>query len=355
MQLHFTDEDWARIERDWTAWWAGELDRPLVMVERVDPPADPARPHPICFAAYYGLDMPVDELLDRYQAELEVTHWYGDAFPKWWPNFGPGIAAAFLGARAHATPDTVWFDVLAPRPIADLRPAYDPFNPWWQRVCEVTERAVARWGDRVTVGYTDIGGNLDILASLRTTQNLLADLCDAPGEVARLSREVTGLWLRYYAELEGLVARGRRGRSPWAPLWSPASCYMLQSDFAYMISPRMFERFVLPDVAACCDAMENAFYHLDGKGQIPHLDMLLSLERLAGVQWVPGDGAPPPEEWLPLLKRILDAGKLCQLCVTAAGALKIVRSLGGKGFALYVTDDLTEDEATDFLRSIATA
>jgi hypothetical protein len=71
--------------------------------------------------------------------------------------------------------------------------------------------------------------------------------------------------------------------------------------------------------------MDYAFYHLDGKGQIPHLDLLLSLPRLRGIQWVPGDGNPPPEHWLPLLKRIRDGGKLCQVTVSPQGALTTKR------------------------------
>ena len=31
--LNFTEQDWERIEFDWTAWWEGELDRPIVVVE----------------------------------------------------------------------------------------------------------------------------------------------------------------------------------------------------------------------------------------------------------------------------------------------------------------------------------
>ena len=31
--LQFTEQDWERIDRDWTAWWVGDLDRPLVMIE----------------------------------------------------------------------------------------------------------------------------------------------------------------------------------------------------------------------------------------------------------------------------------------------------------------------------------
>jgi hypothetical protein len=32
MPLHFHDEDWARIERDYPRWWAHELERPLVQI-----------------------------------------------------------------------------------------------------------------------------------------------------------------------------------------------------------------------------------------------------------------------------------------------------------------------------------
>jgi 5-methyltetrahydrofolate--homocysteine methyltransferase len=109
---------------------------------------------------------------------------------------------------------------------------------------------------------------------------------------------------------------------------------------------------VLPDLQACCAAMEHGFYHLDGKGQIPHLDRLLSLERLRGIQWIPGDGAPPPEEWLPLLKRIRDGGKLCQLYVTPEGARTIVRELGGRGFALHIKDGLSQADAQDLVETL---
>lgn len=128
---------------------------------------------------------------------------------------------------------------------------------------------------------------------------------------------------------------------------------MLQCDFAYMISPAMFERFVLPDLEACCAVLDHAFYHLDGRGQIPHLDLLLSLERLRGIQWVPGEGQPPPEEWLPLLQRIRAANKLCQLTVSPQGARTIVRALGGKGFAFFIQPPPSPDEAQDFLTGLS--
>ena len=333
----FTQRDWECLEQNWSAWWAGELDRPLVMIEGVDSAATAMAEQTQHFTSNLSLDMPADEVLDHYRPYLEAKRFYGDAWPKWYPNFGPGIMAGFLGAQVHRAPDTVWFEPNGPGGIDDLAPLYDARNVWWRRVKDLTRAAVARWGDQLCVGHTDLGGNLDILASLRATQQLLFDLCDVSEEVARLTARITRLWLRYYDELYQIVQPAGRGTTPWAAIWSPGRCYMLQSDFSYMISPAMFERFVLPDLAACCDALDHAFYHLDGKGQLPHLDMLLSLEGLHGIQWIPGEGAPSHTEWLPLLKRIRDAGKLCQVYATPQEALTIVRELGGRGFAFYIT------------------
>lgn len=371
-KVHFTAEDWTRVERDWTAWWAGELDRPLVMVDGVESVGRlnfvlDAIKKRVRLTSYdmwdlvgqplstiFPLDVSAEEIIDAYSQLLSGIRFFGDSWPRWWFNFGPGIAAGFLGGRVNAVRNTVWFDMPSPVDLPNWHPTYDANNPWWRRVLDLTRLAVERWGNQVCVGHTDLGGNLDILASFRTTERLLFDLYDAPEEVERLAGEITRLWLRYYDELDAIIQPAGRGTTSWAHVWAPhGRAYMLQSDFSYMISPKMFERFVLPDLAACCDHLDYAFYHLDGKGEIPHLDMLLSLKRLRGIQWIPGDGAPPPEEWLPLLKRIRDGGKLVQLYVSPEGALKIVRELGGQGFALYVHKAMSRSEAEDFMSAIA--
>jgi 5-methyltetrahydrofolate--homocysteine methyltransferase len=336
MHVRFTQQDWERVERDTMAWWAGELDRPLIWLAATD--ALDVYP-PYHYMSNYPLDMPADALLELYEPQLNATHFYGDAFPSLWINFGPGIMAGFLGANVHSVSEpseTVWFGPSKEAPLAGLDLDYDRVNPWWVRIQEITRAAAQRWNGQVAVGHTDIGGNLDVLASFRTTQTLLLDLLEQPDEVERLCARITELWLRYYDEQDALIRPTCRGTTCWAPIWSTGKTYMMQSDFAYMISPDMFERFVVPDLTTCCDALDHGFYHLDGKGQIVHLDHLLSISRLRGIQWIPGDGQPPPEQWLPLLKRIRDGGKLCQLFISPEGARTIVQNLGGRGFLLVI-------------------
>ncbi len=350
LDLRFSESDWDRVIRDWSAWWVGELDRPMVVLECIER-LDAYDPHcASVFLGNYPLDAPVDPILDEFIPRLENTHYLGDSFPRFWPNFGPGIVAAFAGAQVHPTWDTTWFTPGQTGPINSLRVDADWSNPWWLRVREFTQAALDRWGQGLAVGLTDLGGNLDILASLRNTKQLLMDLVKTPDEIDRLVGETTRLWLECFDHLYNLVVPAGRGVTCWGPLWAPGCGYMLQSDFAYMISPKMFQRFVLPDLEACTMAMDYAFYHLDGIGQLVHVDALLSLPHLRGIQWVPGYGKPPCEEWLPVLKKIRDAGKLCQVTVSSEGALTILRELGGKGFCFNISEpQLTPADGEAFL------
>jgi 5-methyltetrahydrofolate--homocysteine methyltransferase len=122
---------------------------------------------------------------------------------------------------------------------------------------------------------------------------------------------------------------------------------MLQSDFAYMIGPAQFERWVVPDLVACCAQLDHGFYHLDGKGQIPHLDHLLSIPTLKGVQWIPGDGQPDAADpvWWPLLKRIRDAGKLVQIYSPGDLVLRMAREVPLTGFAIETWTKDRKDQA----------
>ncbi len=352
IRQQFTEKDWQRLERDWSAWWAGELDRPLVVIEGKKDPQQRELPEAPYVTAQLPADMPADEVIDRYQVHLEASRFYGDAWPKWFLNMGPSAVGGFLGARQRINPDTVWFEPVEEIELKDMDLEYRTDEPLWSRTKELTSTAVKRWGNQVSVAHTDLGHNFDILAHLRPNDKLLYDLYDFPDEVVRLLDRIARLWQQYYDELCKIIMAAGRGTSPWASLWTPKRCYILQCDFAYMISPEMFEMFVLPSLATSCENLDHAFYHLDGKGQIPHLDMLLSLKGFHGIQWVPGEGEPSvdDDQWLPLLKKIKNSGKLCQLYVTAEGALKIVGELGGRGFAFHICGEMSKKEAEDFLK-----
>jgi 5-methyltetrahydrofolate--homocysteine methyltransferase len=351
MNINFTPEDWARIEKTHMDFWNGELGRPLLIIYKKQEKKAPKLPFTPNFWPELPNEMSAEEVVSRYEAQLEADEgWIGDNFPKQWVNFGPGILAGYLGAKVGVAEDTVWFDPNGEKKISEIFPKLDKDNFWYKRVLELTKVAAKRWKGKATIGCTDIGGNMDIIASLRGTQDLLFDCMDEPEEVQRVCKDVTKIWIEVFNELTGIIDANGCGHTNWGPIWTKpgVTTYMLQSDFSYMISPAMFEQFVLPDMYSCCDAIDIPFYHLDGKGELPHLDMLIDIPKLAGIQWQPGDVGIPSADWPEVLTKIKKGGKKCQIYTNAEGAKKVVKEIGGKGFILQVSEHFSRQEAIDF-------
>jgi len=349
MAIGFDENRWRRVRECADAWWAGELGRPLVQV-RVGG-RDPGRPEPSVpsyhFTAFYPEHVTPEKIVDRWDYDLSCTHFLGDAFPQVWPNFGPGVLAAFLGAGMEADGRTVWFQAPPDTPpIEELDFHYDPDNAVVQRVKAVCRAAVERWHGLVQVGMTDLGGAVDVLASFRPGEQLLLDLYDAPDDVKRLTWKIHKLWWQAFEDIDSVLQPVNPGYTCWTPIFSSSPYYMLQCDFSYMIGPDMFEEFVLPELAASCRRLTNPFYHLDGPGQIPHLDLLLGIPELKGIQWIPGAGAPDCTQWPDLYRRIHEAGKRIQL-FGALETLDAVASQVGSADGMVLVGWASPDQMQD--------
>jgi len=301
----FDQDRWAKIKEDSRRWWAGDLGRPLIQVRLDDPSRQPSH----AFASFYPMTVSVEQIVDRWDEDLNATVFLGDAFPHVCPNFGPGAIAAFMGADLVNGNDTVWFHPRQERELSDLVFAYDRGNSWLSRCRALVAAAVDRWQGRVQCAFTDLGGNLDILSAFRPAEKLIYDLYDCPDQVKRLTWAAHGMWWRCFQEFETLMQKSNPGYSTWAAIFSESPHYVLQCDFCYMIGPDMFDEFVKPELQATADKLVNAFYHLDGQGQLAHLDSLLEIDSIKGIQWVPGAGAPDAAHWPEVYDKITAAGK----------------------------------------------
>lgn len=312
MSIDFSSDRWERLRADSALWWAGKLERP--MMGQVLHGRDPGRPEPraplLSQSTCAALSIPAEDLIDRIDYELSQNVYLGDAFPCFNLDcFGPGVAAAFLGAELDNSTGRVWFHPKKLLPVGELHFTYDPDNVWLRRIIEICEKGVERWQGRVMLGMPDLGGAMDILSTFRPGENLLLDLYDEPDEVARLVGEIDALWHRFYRRIEEALRPVSPGYTDWTGLFSPTPSYVLQDDFTYMISPEMFARFARPALVTDCDRLDHTIYHFDGVGQLSHLDQVLSIGKLDAVQWVPGDGKPGLTEWPEVYRKIHDAGK----------------------------------------------
>ena len=211
-----------------------------------------------------------------------------DAFHSEFVNLGPGSFAAVLGAPYKLQPDSIWFDLDPPIKSWDPAPSFeiDTENALYQ-VIETRTRALCEASKgRYAVSFTDIGGQLDILFSLRG-EELLSDMIECPEAVLDAEYKIDTLFLEYFNTLKNIIGPSGCGYTNWIPLLNDDPWYPLQCDLSVMISPAMFEKFVLPALDRVSAAIGQSVYHLDGPGEIAHLDMLLSLPHVHAIQWVP--------------------------------------------------------------------
>jgi len=329
MPVDFDAKRWERVKKNYKLWWDGKLGRPLINMGLGV--YDPGRPEPALpyrhYASYYDLSVSPEDVVDRWDYDLSCQHFIGDAFPCVWPNFGPGVIAAFMGADlVNGAPpaETVWFHPKSEQEIKDIHFKYDPDNVWLRRVKDICRAAGERWKGLVQVSMTDLGGNLDILSTFRPSEKLLLDLYDQPEEVKRLTWEAHQAWWKYFDDINAVLRKTNQGYTAWANIFSEESFYMLQCDFCYMIGPDMFDEFVKPELAATCKKLKHAFYHLDGVGQLPHLDSLLDIKELKGVQWVHGEGKQDNTQWPEVYRKIQKAGKRIQIYLERMDCLDVI-------------------------------
>jgi hypothetical protein len=303
--------DWEKTKKDYAAWWRKESRKPLFWISIAREPDTPTR--------WTGWNLAHKR--DRIEESIgDFEHAYSNylyklhAFPLLTINLGPGILAGFVGGDVNVRPDTVWFSRKTPLPL-DEDINLDAGCWWYRQVREMTRLAVEKGHGKFITGMTDLGGNLDVLASLRGTEQLLMDLKDNPRRVMEWSRQITYAWLRTYRDYCDVITARQEGMGGWMGLWAPEPWYPIQCDFADMISPAMFEGFVLPDLRTISRALRYTIYHWEVPGQFPHLDCLLNTPEIDGIQWNPGPHLEPPDspKWYPLFRKIQAHGKLLVL------------------------------------------
>lgn len=331
MSIDFSSDRWQKVKSTYGSWWDGTLERPVIPVILTG--RDPDRPEPAVptpsQANCHDFSVTPAEIIDRIDYELSKVQYLGDAFPVLNMNFfGPGVVAAFLGARLDNSSGRVWFHPNEILPISELHFEYDGNNKWLQRIKNIYLEGNKRWQGQVLMSIPDLGGVLDILSTFRPAENLLYDLYDYPDEVKRCTWEIHELWHRYYNELDEVLQPINHGYSDWLQIYSDKPAYVLQSDFSYMISPEMFEEFTKPEIECSCKRLANSIYHLDGTGQLAHLDLLLGIENLKAVQWGPGHGKPDQSEWPEVQRKIIKAGKRIQIDCGFEGLAKVVEQIG---------------------------
>lgn len=346
-------EDMQECKRRVEAWWNHEIiDRAVIQV-RVSPDLGAEgqdylpETSPQDVEAWF---LDPDLVVRRLLRELSDSHFVGEAFPVMYAVSGRMVAitAAYLGCPLEFIDTrTVWSHSMLTdwqeRPVFK----FNPDNIWWQKSERLMKTAVEQ-ADGFFVSVPDLNGPTEILARIRGTQRLALDFYDNPHYLKPALHEINQAWYDYWQACVDITHQAG-GYFFWMGIWSDLPATDLQSDFSLMLSKEMFDEYFLPFIAEQTEMVQRTIYHLDGPGAVRHLDSLLDLPYLDGIQWVPGAGAKPAVEWIPLLQRIQDAGKLVFVYCDPSHVQKLLEELNPEGLMLIVEGCKSVDEAQKLL------
>lgn len=349
MQLE-TKDDFPQVLERFEAWWQCEIiDRPLVTINvRRDRAAlMPQKQH----ASQRDRWMDVEYALDRMEASLDGAVFLGESFPQFFPDIGPEVAATVFGCELEFSETTSWSNPVAGscREILNIQPNLD--NEYWNTIRRMTDASLRRGRGKWITGLTDLHTNGDLLASLRDPQELCLDLADDIDSVRAACEHMTDCFQTMFDDLWNRIAAAGQPCTTWLPSLHAGRAYATSCDFICMISPEMFRRTILPSLVREMRFLERNIFHLDGPGALRHLDDLLELPEMDGLQWVYGAGNGPARKWTDVYRKAQAAGKCQQiLCEDVADAKAVAEHIRPEGAWFAVHGSYSLAEADDFIR-----
>lgn len=141
---------------------------------------------------------------------------------------------------------------------------------------------------------------------------------------------------------------------PSVPIWAPGKTVVVTADVAAMLSPRAFERFLLPCIDQASHAVNYAWMHTHSS-YLHILEPLLQLDSLKAIQVTVDYAGPSIAELLAPFRRIQSYKPLIVSGHLSAEDMRcLVRGLAPEGLYVLSLVDSTES-GDELLQAIATA
>ena len=339
--------DLVEAARRWDAFYAGEMiDRPVVCVTapREGRKAPPGSDY------YQRACGDMDDVINRALAGAEATFFGGEAVPSFYPSFGPDEVAVFCGAPlcwSRDSGNTNWS-----RPFVEdweeaLPLKIQENHPLWQRMLALYRRAAERMAGKMALSPLDLHTNMDLLAPARGPERLCVDCIERPDLVDRAMESARAVFPVLW---KAITEAGRLDELGYCHgVYSMEGAAYLQCDFSCMISPAMFDRWVLPALEEEAEIVRRCVYHWDGPGALVHTDSLTRSRGLHCFSYVPGAGRGGHVEHLELLKEVQRRGKAVQACGSPDEVKHMHRHLAPDK-VFYSTGCTTQAEAEKLLK-----
>jgi hypothetical protein len=301
--------------------------------------------------------MDVEYQVERAIKIIEQTTYLGEAFPMCWPNLGPDLWGTLYGTDLEFGEDTSWAKHFVEdwnkfiEEAGDFKPDFT--NQYWQTIEQMMRLSLKKGKGKFITGLPDFHPGGDLLASLRDPQKLCIDLIEKPDTIKYINERLTAFYPQVYGRVYKIVEEYGQGATTWLPAYHQGKFYVPCCDLSALISQNMFEDIFLPGIRQEIDFLDRSIYHVDGPNALRHLDTILKIPNLDGVEWVYGAGNGPATKWIDVYRRIQEAGKCNHVIVeTPQDVEQILNELSPEGLLFTFFAPLPREEAEKVLEIV---
>ncbi|MGI6007402.1 MAG: hypothetical protein ACOX8E_07935 [Ruminococcus sp.] len=287
----------------------------------------------------------------RHLRFFEKAYYAGDAFPLINLNMGPSGHTGFIrGVKVDYT-DTIWYHPIMEDGLDPEKIVLDEESYLYRQTFEASKYLCEESRGDYLVSMPDISGNMDVLANLRSSTELLVDLITEEEEVKECLERIQEIWEKSTSRIYEYLKPYNFGGSciGWLNSWAPGFHNQMQCDMSVMFSNEYYEKYIRKELETQSAFVDYPLYHFDGVEQIRHLDTLLSIDRLKMIQWTNVVGQPSPVQYIPVFQRIQEAGKGLLLLLGPGEVRPILENLSSRGLFINVKVK-SKDEADEMVK-----
>jgi len=265
---------------------------------------------------------------------------------------------AIAGCEVYASPasSSIWAEHPDPTWESLDRVRFDSANPWFLKLLECAKVLREHAAGRYPISGPILRGVSDIATALLGTQRFVMECTDHPEELRQLLGRCAEIWqsvgralVEAFGKFHGGQCAGRRR------VWTPGTCMLYQDDATTMLSPTLFQEFIVAHEHEILKQYGRTMIHTHSGTLRIMIDGLLSLRSLHAIEVQFDLSGPSLGALLNSFKRIqehkalLISGEFKDL--TLDGIKMLMKELSPRGLCFLPKVD-TEAEADARLREL---
>jgi hypothetical protein len=188
----------------------------------------------------------------------------------------PWIEAA-LGCEIISAPESGSIYSIAPANFAENPhiKEFDPDGPWIKKMVEFIDVLALHSHGRYPLATTRMRGIADLLAALYGNELFLYKMMEKPSEVEKICEKLTDFWVKFgKIQLDHIPLFHGGVGSFYYNLWAPEGSVWHQEDAAALLSPQMYQKFILPCDRKIASSFNGCFMHMHPTGFYPYKELL---------------------------------------------------------------------------------